>query len=140
VKAFLNYDCEDKIDVESLKSFTISILPNYGASVFPYLLYNFKIYKWIKENIRYLPGSYSEAMLPNETIKLKAGKCDNQAILLASMAASIGSVVRLRYVEGFQHAWSEVFFPTKNVEEIINELSFYSNEKEFQYFEAEDGI
>jgi hypothetical protein len=138
--AFVNYDCEDKIDAESLKSFTISLLPNYGASAFPYLLYNFNIYKWIKENIRYLPGSYSEAMPPNETIQLKAGKCDDQAILFASMSASIGSVVRVRYVEGCRHAWSEVFFPTKNVNEIINELSFYSNEKELQYFEGEDGI
>lgn len=140
VEAFVSCECEDKIDPESLKAFTISLLPNYGASVFPYLLYNFQIYKWIKENIRYLPGSYSEAMPPTKTIELKAGKCDDQAILFASMSASIGSVVRVRYVEGCQHAWSEVFFPTKNVEEIINEFSFYSNEKEFQYFEADDGI
>jgi hypothetical protein len=140
IEAFVNYECEDKVDVESLKSFTVSLLPNYGASVFPYLLYNFQIYKWIKENIRYLPGSYSEAMLPTKTLELKAGKCDDQAILFASMSASIGSVVRVRYVEGCQHAWSEVFFPTRNVEGVINELSFYSNEKEFQYFEVEDGI
>ena len=140
VEAFVNYDCEDKIDSESLKAFTISLLPNYGASVFPYLMYNFQIYKWVKENIRYLPGSYSEAMPPTKTLELKAGKCDDQAILFDSMSASIGSVVRIRYVEDCKHAWSEVFFPTKNVEEIINELSFYSNEKEFQYFEADDGI
>jgi len=134
VKAFVNYVCEDKIDPESLKSFTISLLPNYGASAFPYLLYNFNIYKWIKENIRYLPGSYSEAMLPTKTLELKAGKCDDQAILFASMSASIGSVVRIRYVEGCQQATSYSFLVLKKT------FQTFSNEKEFQYFEAEDGI
>lgn len=140
VENFLSFECEEKIDAEGLKSFTLSILPNYGSSAFPYLLYNFLIYDWIKKNIRYLPGSYSEAMLPNETLNLKAGKCDDQAILFASMSTSIGSVVRIRYVSNCQHAWAEVFFPAKNAEEIINELSFYSNEKEFYYFESKDGI
>jgi len=140
VDAFVSYECEEKIDPEGLKEFTISLLPNYGASTFPYLLYNFLLYKWIKENIRYLPGSYSEALPPNETLKLKAGKCDDQAILFASMSASIGSFVRIRYVINCHHAWAEVFFPTKNIEDLINELSFYSKEKEFQYFETEDGV
>ena len=136
----LNQECEEKIDAEDLKSFTMKILPNYGAATFPYLLYNFNIYKWIRENIRYIPGTYSEAMPPNKTLELESGKCDDQAVLFASMSASIGSLVRIRYVEGCQHAFGEVFFPTKNAEEIINELSFYSNEKEFHYFEVEDGI
>ncbi|MGC9200809.1 MAG: transglutaminase-like domain-containing protein, partial [Candidatus Aenigmatarchaeota archaeon] len=140
IENFVNLECEEKIDdSEEMKMFVSNLLPNFGSSVYPYVLYNFKIYEWIKNNIKYLPG-YANTQEAKETLRLKAGKCDDQAILFASLSSSAGSIVRIRYIENCQHAWPEVFFPSKEIEDIVNEISFYAKEESIQYFEGEDGI
>lgn len=135
-----NYSCFIYDIPPEIEETSISLLPNFGSNVFPYLLDVVTLYNWTKNNIRYIPGGYSSETDIEKTFKLKAGKCDEQAKLLVALIASIGGVARVRSVPGCQHAWAEVFVPTKDVRWVADEIDYYSGAKWIEYFEDEDGI
>jgi len=135
-----NYSCYSEKIPEVVENEAIKTIPNYGSNRFPYLLDVIVLYNWTRNNIKYLPGQYSSDKSLEEIIRLKAGKCDEQAKLLAAMVFSIGGVARVRTADKCQHAWAEVFIPNKNVEWIVNEIDYYTGTKSIEYFQDEDGI
>jgi len=135
-----NYSCFLYDVPDDVMRITVKIIPNFGSSKFPYLLDIIYLYNWTKNNIKYVPGYYTKSRSVEDVLEIRAGKCDEQAKLLAALIASIGGVVRVRIVPGCQHAWAEVFIPDKNVKWIVDEIDYYTGTKSIEYFEDKDGI
>jgi hypothetical protein len=81
-----------------------------------------KIYKWMDDNLVYRTQRSAEPKSCSETLATRAGDCDDQSILLASLARSIGVPVWLNlgiiydpvrdYWGG--HGWNNVYIPLKS--------------------------
>ena len=80
-----------------------------------------KIYKWMDDNLAYRTQRSAEPQSCSQTLAARAGDCDDQSILLASLARSIGVPVWLNlgiiydpvrdYWGG--HGWNNVYIPLK---------------------------
>jgi len=72
------------------------------------------VYNWVKDNIEFR-GEYEETLqAPEATLRLRAGDCDDHAMLLAALLQSLGYKTRFRTVaprsdpEFFSHVFVEV--------------------------------
>jgi hypothetical protein len=78
------------------------------------------IYDWMLDNIAYLAGS-GEVKSCDQTLSSKVGDCDDQSVLFASMARSIGIPAKLQLGALYDsttrdwigHGWLNVYFPLK---------------------------
>ncbi len=72
------------------------------------------LYWWIVHNIRYQkdPLNIETVQSPMVTLRLRAGDCDDHAVLLAGMVSTIGLPYRFRTlgynVDRLKHIWTEV--------------------------------
>jgi len=115
-KAWCNPGITPTSDVRQLAT---QITPKTGSDSYPYVENAIAIYKWIKQNIQYQLGPIGE--YPNtgeQTLRLQAGKCDEQANALASMIMATGGIARVSSIEACSHAYAEVFFPTTTSQEL----------------------
>lgn len=64
-------------------------------------------YDWVRENIIYMddPADYWQST--SETMSLRTGDCEDQAILMASIVTAMGGTARVNLVEG--HAFPTVY-------------------------------
>jgi hypothetical protein len=73
------------------------------------------VFSWVKKNIEFR-GEYAETLqTPKVTLQLKAGDCDDHAILTSALLASLGYKVRFKTVAAvasdpkqFSHVYAEV--------------------------------
>lgn len=72
------------------------------------------LFDWVRRNIRYVhdPVDIETVAAPDVTLQIRAGDCDDQAALLAAMAASIGIPSRFKVIgpsrQTFQHIYAEI--------------------------------
>jgi len=72
---------------------------------------------WIQQNIRYVrdPRDVEAVAQPERTLELCSGDCDDQALLLASLAESIGFAARFCAIgvqgDDFSHVLTELLIP-----------------------------
>lgn len=102
------------------------------------LVLNDKMFKiiaianWVSENIRYISDPYKLEYIasPEETLRVKAGDCDDFAVLLASMYRAVGvrSAVGLIDTEGrgADHATALVALERTELDEFKRALEKYS--------------
>lgn len=66
------------------------------------------LFNWVKHNIGYCPDPVDLEMIqtPPRTLSTGYGDCDDQAILLATMLATIGLATRFKAVGGVGEEWS----------------------------------
>jgi transglutaminase-like putative cysteine protease len=70
-------------------------------------------YDWVHQNIAYLddPADYWQST--SETLSLRTGDCEDQAILVAAIITAMGGTARVNLVEG--HAFPTVYIGTDTV-------------------------
>lgn len=69
------------------------------------------LFVWMKSNIKYVsdPSTGNYYALASETLRLGAGNCQNQAILIASMIRSVGGTSKILVAPSCQHAFAAVY-------------------------------
>lgn len=67
------------------------------------------LYYYVKNNINYLSDPKKEYIQHPEETLIGAGDCEDQAILLAMLAKSIGIEARIAIIPG--HAYTQVYYP-----------------------------
>jgi hypothetical protein len=91
------------VDVDAVNSLAASL--QGGAA------YNIQqvcaAYDWVHENIQYLDDPTDIWQSTSETLALKTGDCEDQAILVASIITAMGGTARVNLVE--DHAFPTVF-------------------------------
>lgn len=77
-----------------------------------------ELYAWSKTNISYVsdPANKEYFASATETLNIRAGDCDDQAILIASLIQSIGGTAKVVVAPNCQHALAAVFV-SKNQED-----------------------
>lgn len=81
-----------------------------------------KLFDWVRKHITYIydPQDVEMVIHPKITIKAKAGDCDDQVVLLAALAESIGlntAFVTIKAVpdsDEFTHVYLYIFMPGSN--------------------------
>ena len=64
-------------------------------------------YEWVRRNIQYVTDAEDYWQSANETLSMKTGDCEDQAILLVSLIGELGGNGRVNVIEG--HAFPTVF-------------------------------
>ena len=64
-------------------------------------------YEWVRRNIEYLADVEDYWQSANETLSMRTGDCEDQAILLASLIGELGGNARVNIIE--DHAFPTVF-------------------------------
>lgn len=64
-------------------------------------------YEWVRRNIEYVADVEDYWQSANETLSMKTGDCEDQAILLASLIGELGGNARVNIIDG--HAFPSVF-------------------------------
>jgi hypothetical protein len=69
------------------------------------------LFNWMKTNIKYVndPRSSEYWAYASETLTIKAGDCDDQAILIVSLIRSVGGTSKIVVAPGCSHAFAVVF-------------------------------
>lgn len=74
------------------------------------------IFQWVKDNIRFVMDPYKKEMLhhPDRILELKAGDCDDIAILLSALLRSVGyptrfKVISKKWTGEFHHVYTQAF-------------------------------
>jgi hypothetical protein len=68
-------------------------------------------YQWMKDNIDYqVDGSVDHWNSANETMALRVGDCDDQAVLMASIIGALGGTARINIID--EHMFPTVFVAT----------------------------
>lgn len=80
------------------------------------------LHEWVKKNIHYVrdPNGVELLRSPFWTLYYKAGDCDDQAVLLSSLAQAVGFKTKFKAIKGdsrfpdeFSHVYSQVLIPEK---------------------------
>lgn len=78
-----------------------------------------KIYEFVRDEIQYIhdPLTFEDIQNPETTLKLRAGDCEDQAILLSSLLSAIGFKSALIFTDSdndgvADHVYSAVYIPT----------------------------
>ncbi len=95
-----------------------------------------KIYKWMDDNLEYKTQRQAEPKSCSATLSSGEGDCDDQSILLASLARAAGVPVWLNlgiiydpvrnYWGG--HGWNNVFIPMKEGKDVIATVDIVNNQ------------
>lgn len=95
------------------------------------------LYDWMKQNIAYVsdPSSGNYVATASETYDLRAGNCENQAILVSSLIRAIGGTTKLVASNQCAHAFAAVYIGSQqnldDLEKIIQQHYGYSNAGQF---------
>lgn len=135
----VNYrDHVDPYPVRSLAVSLVSGFPEHGTGP---LLRAATIFEYVKTNVSYVPDPIrmeSQQMIqgdliasPAETLRIRGGDCDDQAILMASLLSAVGIANRMHLVEsqyGGWHLLTEFAVDAHIYDEIVSTLdSFYAS-------------
>ena len=80
------------------------------------------LHEWVKANIHYVrdPNSVELLRSPDWTLYYRTGDCDDQAVLLSSLAQAVGFQTHFKAIKGdsshpkeFSHVYSQVLIPEK---------------------------
>ena len=95
-----------------------------------------KIYKWMDDNLVYRTQRSAEPQSCSQTLASRSGDCDDQSILFASLARSLGVPVWLNlgtiydpvrdYCGG--HGWNNVYIPLKDGDYDIATVDIVNNQ------------
>lgn len=72
------------------------------------------LFEWVRSHVRYVrdPVGVETVQAPDVTLRLLAGDCDDQSVLLAALAMSVGLAVRWRVIgespQNFSHIYLEI--------------------------------
>lgn len=72
--------------------------------------------RWVRDNIRYLKDVYGQETVshPEETLfNTRAGDCDDQSVLLAALAGSVGIPTRFKVIGVTPHQYSHVYLQAR---------------------------
>jgi hypothetical protein len=93
-----------KIDLKSVATLATELAEGSGPSLRAY----FQAFEWMKKNIAYKrEEGYERFQNAAETLTLRTGDCDCQAILLSSIIAAIGGSVRVSVTKA--HMFPTIF-------------------------------
>jgi Transglutaminase-like superfamily len=94
--------------VPQIRNLAVGIIRNGGAPPRDKKAQALTLATWVKSNIYYIHELPERFQLPTETLRLKAGDCDDHTTLLASMLESVGIPAVLVCME-VNGAWSHIF-------------------------------
>ncbi|MGH6636618.1 MAG: transglutaminase-like domain-containing protein, partial [Gammaproteobacteria bacterium] len=101
-----------------IRQTAIDILLQRGVKPKDYLGEIKALFEWVQQNVRYTKDTFRVEVLhsPRRMLQLRAGDCDDMAILLGAMLESIGHPARLVLTgpdplkpDVFSHIYLEVF-------------------------------
>lgn len=109
----VNYrDYVDPYSVRSLAVSLVSSFPEHGTGP---LLRAATLFEYVKNNVTYVPDPIrmeSQQMVqgdlitsPAETLRIRGGDCDDQAILMASLLSAVGIANRMHLVQSQDGGW-----------------------------------
>ncbi len=108
------------------------------------------LFLWMDDNVAYVndPSTNEYFASASETLELKAGDCDDQAVLITSMVRSVGGSAKIIAAPDCGHAFAAVFISsdstqfqtvTQNIEDLyLSEHGLIVN-AEFNYYTDEYG-
>ena len=104
------------------------ILNRYKVPERDYIKEIYTLYSWVKRNIRYVGDAIGrdKFQTPIETMKFRAGDCEDQVILLASMLESIGYKTKIVILgptmkkNKIYHVVMQVGYPYRHPKKWIN--------------------
>jgi hypothetical protein len=129
---------ESLIDFDDVRSIADGLKGEYTAYDIQQIIAAFD---WVTANIEYVDDPNDDWQSPTETIALKGGDCEDQAMLVASIIGALGGSARVNLIEG--HAFASVFIgPDASVVDEMTEAvsSHYGVELSVFYLEDELGI
>lgn len=91
-----------------IRDLAVGIIRNGGAEPRDKKGQALSLAEWVKTNIFYIHELPERFQLPTETLRLKAGDCDDHTTLLGSMMESVGIPAVLVCME-VNGAWSHIF-------------------------------
>jgi len=116
-----------------IKSKANEITENYSGEYNVYQICS--LFDWVRNNISYVsdPEGEQDWSTPEETLELKGGDCEDQAILLATMIESIGGQTRIILTDN--HAYSTVYIGTPDyAENVLSAIRrYYGTDLSFAY-------
>lgn len=92
----------------SIRDLAVGIIRNSGAPPRDKKQQALALAEWVKKNIYYIHELPERFQLPTETLRLKAGDCDDHTTLLASMMESVGIPSSLVCME-VNGSWAHIF-------------------------------
>jgi hypothetical protein len=102
------------LQAQSVRLRTLSILRSFGVDSHAPSTAARAIFQWVRSNIRYVndPIGIETVQSPEITLRLKAGDCDDHAVLVAALAMSIGIPARIVVIgsdaDHFEHVFAEL--------------------------------
>ena len=91
-----------------IRDLAVGIVRNSGAPARDKKAQAIALANWVKTNIFYIHELPERFQLPTETLRLKAGDCDDHTTLLASMMESVGIPSSLVCME-VNGQWAHIF-------------------------------
>ena len=102
-------------NVTSLRELAVDLVRQFEAGDFKQAR---KIFEFVRDNIQYVydPMGFEEIQSPDTTLKLRAGDCEDQAILLSSLLSAVGFESAMIFADTDNdgvpdHVYSAVYIP-----------------------------
>jgi len=135
----VNY--RDHVDPYSVRSLAVSLVSGFPEHGTGPLLRAATLFEYVKNNVTYVPDPIrmeSQKMVqgdlitaPAETLRIRGGDCDDQAILMASLLSAVGIANRMHLVksqDGGWHLLTEFAVDARIQDEIVPTLDrFYAS-------------
>lgn len=91
-----------------IRDLAVSIIQQSGVAPRDKRSQALALARWVRDNIFYIHELPERFQLPTETLRLKAGDCDDHTTLLASMLESVGIPANLVCME-INGGWAHIF-------------------------------
>ena len=109
----VNY--RDHVDPYSVRSLAVSLVSGFPEHGTGPLLRAATLFEYVKNNVTYVPDPIRMESLqmvqgdliasPAETLRIRGGDCDDQAILMASLLSAVGIANRMHLVKSQDGGW-----------------------------------
>jgi hypothetical protein len=132
----VNY--RDYVDPYSVRSLAVSLVSGFPEHGTGPLLRAATLFEYVKNNVTYVPDPIrmeSQKMVqgdlitaPAETLRIRGGDCDDQAILMASLLSAVGIANRMHLVksqDGGWHLLTEFAVDASIHDEIVSTLDLF---------------
>jgi hypothetical protein len=115
--AFLRKMATKSAQDMGLKKWVLDVLREDGAPSRDKLAQALAIGRWVQRNIYYVHEGFETFQLPRTTLKLKAGDCDDQTLLVCSALNTIGirNAMAILKINGkWAHIFPVALIPTRD--------------------------
>lgn len=109
----INY--RDHVDPYAVRSLAVSLVSGFPEHGTGPLLRAITLFEYVKNNVTYVPDPIHMKTLqmvqgdliasPAETLRIRGGDCDDQAILMASLLSAVGIANRMHLVKSQGGGW-----------------------------------